>query len=256
MIWPVNISPAYLHPGNISQIGFKYIFPVFVFFAISLYCVASVKKQPVFLAVWLLFLIALFPVLGITQNGPQVMAARFMYLPGMPVALLAALGVTAIMARCPPAIPGMLTTFRVTVAVLLVCYVLISVRDIGFWKDDVTLWSRVIELKPKAVGKPYTQRALAYEAKGEYKKALDDINVAFSIAESKKYRGLHEIHAVRARILKGLGELDKAIAEYNKAIELAVPVPRYYFMERGVLFKMRGMLERANEDFRSAESRQ
>ena len=241
LVWPVSISPAYLHPGNVSYISFEFIASFLLVLTITAICMVWAQRRPVFLAAWLLFLIMLLPVLGFTQNGPQAMAARFTYLPGMPAALVAALGITALKDRFS-SLPRAVVLVHAGVATLLVWYSIISVRDIGFWKDDVTLWSRVIELQQsQKIGKPYFQRALAHSARGDYPKALDDINVAFSIAESKKYRGLHELHAARARILKGLGDRDAAIAEYGKAIESAVPpIPQYYLIERDELLTLQG----------------
>jgi hypothetical protein len=254
-LWPAHISPVYMHPGNISQADLEYVVSGFVIIVVTIICAVTVKRQPVFLAVWLLFLITLFPVLGITQNGPQAMAARFTYLPGMPVSLLAALGITTIMGKLS-AVPRFVIFFKLGVLALLVWYAVLVTRDIGFWKDDVTLWNRVIELQPNTIGRSYYQRALAYTVRGDYNNALRDINVAFSIAESKKYRGLHEIHAARARIFKGLGEVDAALAEYGKAITSAPPpVPRNYYLERAALWKSQGMIEQADSDLRNAEGR-
>jgi hypothetical protein len=216
---PLDISPVYFHPVTAS-FNFEYVVAIILVMAISAWCAVVAVRRPVIPATWLVFLITLFPVLGLTQNGPQEMAPRFTYFPAMALSLLAALGIVSLLARFSR------SGVKATVIWLGVCAILagfasLTVRDIGFWRDDVALWSRVIELQPHRFGRAYSQRAVILYRQGEYRKALEDVNEALSIAERKQYAAIHEIYAQRARIQKSMKEYEGAAADYNKAVELS-----------------------------------
>ena len=244
LVFPFGISPVYFHPGKVSfDLGHGVAIAVFA--AISGFCLLKVRRHPAFLAAWLLFLVTIFPVLGLTQNGPTELAARFTYIPVLSLSLLGAVGVAAFRARMPKWGRGV----RGGAAMVLAGCALVTVRDIGTWKNDITLWSRVIELQPHKFGKAYFQRSLFLNIAGEYEKALADVNEALSAAKLKKYGGIHEIYVQRAKIRRNMKDFDGAIADLSTAIELSgVPYTEEYYRERGAIYRETGNLERANQD--------
>lgn len=248
--WPVDLNPVYVHPGNIASPSLEYLLPIPLFIGITVYCAINVRRRPVFMAVWLVYLITLFPVLGLTQNGPQVMACRFTYAPGLAVSLLVALGITAVLARFANS-RAAISSGILGVVFLLAASWHATAQEISVWKDDVTLWTRVIDLKPHVFGTPYFQRAHAYAARAEYQKAMVDIDEALAIAAGKNYGRMHEIYAARARILRGAKDLDGAIADFSRAIEASdFPLRSFYYRERGGIYQEQGKAGLASEDFR------
>lgn len=248
--WPVDLNPVYVHPGNVSSLTPDYILPMLSFFVITVCCLIFVKRQPVFMAVWLVYLITVFPVLGLTQNGPQAMACRFTYVPGLALSLLVALGLTALLASFAHSRPALLSGIAGVILLLAVMWYA-TAREIAVWKDDVSLWTRVIDLSPHVFGVPYSQRAHAYAARGEYRKALVDVSEALAIAARKNYPRMHEIYATRARILKELKDFDGAIADFSRAIDSSdFPLRSYYYRERGEIYQVQGKAGLASEDFR------
>lgn len=241
MLVPLDISPVYFHPVTAS-LNLEYAVAIILVMAISAWCVAVAGRRPVYLSAWLVFLITLCPVLGLTQNGPQEMAPRFTYFPSMALSLLAALGIMWLLDRFSAARAGRIIVW-LGVGVLLASFASLTVRDISFWRDDVALWSRVIELQPHRFGRPYSQRAFILNRQGEYQKALTDINEALTIAERKQYAAIHEIYAQRARIKKNLQEFDGAAADFSKAIELSREPFRTSYNEE--LSSMRVMRKRS-----------
>ncbi|MBF0327639.1 MAG: tetratricopeptide repeat protein [Nitrospirae bacterium] len=221
MLVPTDISPVYYHPGNVT-IGFDYILSILIVVLISFYCVLIMRRRPVFLAVWLVFLLTLSPMLGLTQSGQQEMAARFAYIPSLSISLLAALGAFAVHSRVS-VFSKIKLLVPVCVLFVLATLAFLTVRDIGFWKNDIALWSRVIELQPHMFGKAYFQRSLFLNLEGEYQKALSDVDEALTIALRKNYGGIHEIYAHRARIFKNMKDYDSAVADFDRAIELSGP---------------------------------
>lgn len=219
MAWPVKLSHFHLHPGNIQNIGFEYLFPVFFFIVITLGSVLSIKRWPVCMAVWLIYVITLVPVLGLIQFSSTAMADRYTYVPGLAISLLAALGILTIARKFSASHMAAKAVTLGTLAILSVsCY--LTVRQISFWKDDVTLWSRAIELQPHFSGRMYFERATAFEDRGEFDKALQDMNEAIAIAEMRKRPNMEELYCKRSKILMQLGDTDRATADYNYALSL------------------------------------
>lgn len=249
-IWPVDISPVYLNPGNIN-LDFNALMSVVVIVGITLFCCINVRRQPLFLAAWLLFLSSLSPMLSV--SGIHAMAPRFTYLPGLSLSFLAAFGVVTALQKSAASrfVPMLL---KAATGVVLIALVAITVRDTGFWKNDITLWSRVIELEPHRFGKAYFQRSLFLNLAGEYEMALADVNEAITIALSKNYGGVFELYAQRATILKNMQKYEGALADLSRAIETSggMFADRYY-RERGEIYRLLGDMERANADFKAAE---
>lgn len=219
MVWPVNLSHFHLHPGNIGSPGFEYLFPIFLFIVITISSFLVRKRWPVIPTVWAVYLITLLPVLGFTQVSSTAMADRYTYVPGLAISLLVALAIMSLADACSA---SRLLSSSVTVAIigilLVSCY--LTVRQISYWKDDVTLWSRAIELQPHFSGRMYAERAAAYKDKGEFQKALQDINEAITIATQKRRPKMEELYFERSSILQLLGETALATADYNYALSL------------------------------------
>lgn len=251
-VWPVNMSTFYLHPGNITQIGFEYVFPVVFFMVITVACFMAVKKWPVFLLVWLSYLITLLPALGLIQFGAFAMAPRFTYLPSFPISILLALGITALAVKYSQIRFCRFTVIATLVVILFFnCYQ--TIRQISFWKDDVTLWSRVIDLQPHTVGRAYFQRSFGYAAKGDLQKALSDMDEAITIALSKNYKEMHTLYVERARLQKRAGHYEEAIADYSRCLLSDGSAMRsIYYYERGMTYRELGQVDLAERDFKMA----
>ena len=250
--WPAHLSPFYLHPGNVSISNFEYQFPLYVSLIITVCCIFLLNRWPALMATWLIYLITLLPILGITYGGNTAMADRFTYVPGLSVSLLSALGVVILFLKYSRTRPIAICISATTLLTLLAsCY--LTVKQISHWKDDVALWSRAIDVKPHFSGRVYYQRGRSYAARGEYQKALTDINEALSIATRKKHREMGPIFIERARILQQLGDINGAITDYSNAIASSSSSNlSMYYLERGKLYEETGRTDLANEDFKRA----
>lgn len=218
-VWPVQLSHFHLHPGNIHNPGFEYLFPIFLFIVITISSFLVLKRWPVVPTVWAIYLITLLPVLGFTQVSSTAMADRYTYVPGLAISLLVALAIMSLADNCSASSLLSKTVTVATIGVLVVsCY--LTVRQISYWKNDVTLWSRAIELQPHFSGRMYAERSAAYKDKGEFQKALQDINEAITIATQKRRPKMEELYFERSSILHLLGETALATADYNYALSL------------------------------------
>lgn len=77
-----------------------------------------------------------FPTLGLVSHGRQLAADRYGYLACLPLFALAGAG----LARLP----------RLAVAAVLAGLVALSTRQSGFWRDDLSLWSRAVAVWPES----------------------------------------------------------------------------------------------------------
>lgn len=249
-VWPFGLSPFYVHPYTISSVSLEYAVAILFFVVVTLFCILMLKRLPVFMAAWLIYLITLLPFLGFTQVGAQAMAGRFTYLAGLPLALLFSIGIVSAYTRLAGSRPATVA-LGLGVALLLSLYGFLTAREISFWKDDVTLWTRVIDLNPHSSGRAYFQRSNAYRIRRDYQRSLADINEAFAIAVQKKYNAMHDLYGARAGILSYMGNFTGAIEDYTKALETAKDITRSMILyERGTVYKKMGMVELADEDFR------
>jgi tetratricopeptide (TPR) repeat protein len=94
---------------------------------------------------WAWFFIMLLPVIGLVQVGSQAMADRYTYLPSIGLFIAVVWGVAEIAARSP--------SWRAIVATLGTLSLLVLFFDsryqLGFWRDNITLFQHVVDVSPK-----------------------------------------------------------------------------------------------------------
>ena len=102
----------------------------------------SPGAQPSLFVGWFWFLGTLVPMIGLVQVGTQAMADRYAYLSFIGLYLMLCWGVA------DPAQQWHLPAAVLPAASIAVLFVLMVVtyRQIGYWKDDVTLWSHTVKV--------------------------------------------------------------------------------------------------------------
>lgn len=234
-VLPLDVSPISLHPGNVGALRVGHLLPVVAVLALGVAIAAGARRLPGVAATGAICVITLGPVSGLLQNGPQAMAGRFTYVPATALSLLVAAGVGAVHGRLREHPARRRALEAATVAVLL-ALAAITMRDIAWWRDDLSLWTRSIALNPGVSGRQYFSRALMYQRTGDWQRALADLDEAQAIAARKGYRGGHEIVAARARILRDMGDVGGAEAAFDRAIAAApLAEARGYLAERAAL---------------------
>ncbi|MFI5177754.1 MAG: tetratricopeptide repeat protein [Vicinamibacterales bacterium] len=97
------------------------------------------RQQPYLLAGWLWFVIAVLPVIGLTQAGEQARADRFMYLPLLGLAIVVSWSAAELRA------PRIRRVVLPATAVLAIgALAAAASTQVGYWSDSVTLWTRVL----------------------------------------------------------------------------------------------------------------
>lgn len=235
---PVHLAPYYPRPTSIDFFTIEFAGAAAVFAAISLLCALTVKRQKVFTAAWLFYLITLAPVIGIVQVGGQAAADRYTYIPGLAPFFLIGLAAASLSARR--------RLFTAITAIVTAILVVLCINQISVWKDPVTFWSYEIKLYPKTVPIAYINRAMSYEDSGRLSEALSDYSAAIELN-----RNFSDTYNNRGGLLNTMGRYGEAVKDLTRAIELNPRSAKAYY-NRGLAHRHLGMYDKAIADFSAA----
>jgi tetratricopeptide (TPR) repeat protein len=145
-LWPSHLALIYPHPGS-SLRAWQALAALLLLLAITALVVAARHRRPYLLVGWLWFLGTLVPMIGLVQVGVQAMADRYAYLPFVGLFVMAVWGVADWAKHRRISIAWQA---GVGVAVLL-ALIVVAHRQLAYWSDNVTLWSRVVTLESNAL---------------------------------------------------------------------------------------------------------
>jgi tetratricopeptide (TPR) repeat protein len=250
MILPLNLIALYPYPLSITLLSFRYLLPILLVIGITVAAAVIAKKQSVWLAIWSYYLVSLLPVLGIFQVGSQSMADRYTYLPSLGPFFAAGLLAAWIFSQFEQA--QQRTTLKrisfAAAATVILCLSSLTVKQIGIWKNSITLWDRVIEKEPNKSYIAYANRGKAFEKIGQSDRAIEDFTAAISLNPMN-----HVAFYERAISYEHKGLSGKAIEDYNRVISLT-PDNVIAYLNRGMLFEKNALMNKALEDYDMAIS--
>ncbi len=218
LILPLDLVPYYPYPRYIFILLPRFIVPIFLVIGITILCIGVARKQKLWLSIWSYFVITLFPVIGIVQVGGQAMADRYSYLPSIGPFL----GMGVVLAW----ISGNSSSSKKwglpikVFSVILALFVTVSlsyltVRQIAIWKNSLDLWTRVIEKEPERAPVAYNNRGVYLSDTGQFDKAIADFNKAIELSP-----GDSTAYYCRGLAFYKTGKFDQAIADFEKTIAL------------------------------------
>src|SRR5213076_918118 len=138
-VWPSDLSATYPHPADSLQ-AWQPVAAALLLGLISA-GVWAARQRRYLLVGWLWFLGTLVPMIGVVQVGGQAMADRYAYLPFIGLFVMVCWGAVdwAQRKRLPAHWPAAL------VIVVLAAFSLLTYRQIGYWRDSITLWSHALQ---------------------------------------------------------------------------------------------------------------
>ena len=140
IFWPENLAIFYPFTPmyNVWEL-ICYILPPVL---LSVFCLRRARFQSWLLVGWFWFVVMLVPVIGFVQVGLQSVADRYTYLPAIGLFIIVAWGMAGI-----AAISAFWRTFMTLGAAGLLLACLLGTRNqLGYWQNNIKLFSRTIEV--------------------------------------------------------------------------------------------------------------
>ena len=245
-LWPTRLAPMYPHPGD-SLRAWQVYGGLLILLAITIFVVER-RSRRYLLVGWLWFLGTMVPMIGLVQVGRQAMADRYAYLPLLGIFIMICWGVADYaQERHLPA-----ASLPAVSCVVILAMAIMTHRQIGYWADNVSLWTHTIEVTaPNYVAQDDLGGALMTEnrleeAIGHFREAatihpvdpISNFNIGF-------YEQRH-------------GDLQDAIEQYRKAIILTTsPSLKVQALNNmGLAYRDLGSPDKARECFEAAKRMQ
>jgi tetratricopeptide (TPR) repeat protein len=207
-IWPVKL--AVIYPYDLILQAWQTWTACGLIIGITLLSVKYFRSRPWFTVGWFWFLGTLVPVIGLVQVGAQSMADRYTYVPLIGLFIIIAWGLFEFLARWS------YQKYRFAVIALVVSGVLMAVawKQIGYWKNGVTLFKRAIDvtennhIAEQNLGHALILRGKLAEAAEHLKKSLE-INPKYAVA-----------HFNMGVVFARQDKPEKALQSYQKALSI------------------------------------
>ena len=282
MVFPATLAPLYPYPTSVHFLSVEYLGSLAALLAITTLCLLTWRRQRIFTAAWLYYLITLLPVIGLLQYGSFAAADRYTYLPSLGLFILVGVGTGVLFTRLrgsPVSATPLSILVLASVAAITAVLSYKTVMQTRIWKDSLTLWTHNIENYP---GSPVarTNRGSVYLSAKNYELAYKDLtraieldrehvnayfnrglvhnavnNLELSIADLTRAieldPDLKEAHYNRATVYDRLNDHEGAIRGFTRAIELDKNYIEAY-NNRGIVHGILGDYKRATDDFKRA----
>lgn len=170
---PMGLSPMYELPDPLEPWRWPFLLAGLAVVSITGAAIALARRWPALTTAWAAYVVMTLPVAGLIQNGFQIAADRYTYLPCVPWALLAGGGLLALVRRRSRLVVPALVLSTLLIALLAT----LSWRQTQIWRDTETLWRHALSVAPTAVahgnlGLVLAQRDQAGPAIRHYQAAL------------------------------------------------------------------------------------
>jgi tetratricopeptide (TPR) repeat protein len=206
--WPTKLVFFYPHP--LTHPSYAVILGGLALVAITAGAWRLRHRRPYLIFGWLWYLGTLVPVIGLVQVGSQEMADRYTYVPLIGIFVGLVWGLNDSLSR--------LTSRRVATAsvatLAIVSCAVVTSRQIGFWKDSVTLFSRTLALTSKNLVANINIGA-AYMQQGQNAQALQHYLAALQIKPDNA-KAQYNLGVA----LASLGRTDEAVKHYRIALRI------------------------------------
>ena len=205
---PVNLSPYYPYRSDLWE-NPQYSLGILFSLSLSLFALWQWRrKQTAYLLLWLSYLIALSPVIGLIQVGTQAAADRYAYLPTLGFYLGASyLAVQAYQQHKKRLWLAILGIF------LLLSWSQLTRQQIKVWHDERQIWQYVLSYYPQS-SVAYINLGTAYFEQKNYRAAINCYHQAIKL-KPERLRSYNRL----ATIYVHAGNIPAAIQSYLQLIK-------------------------------------
>ncbi len=209
-IVPTGLLPIYEMRFPVNPLEPRFILAAAIVLAAALLLVRHRRSVPSLVAAALVYAVVLAPVIGIAQNGSQIVADRYSYISCLGWAVVTAGGALALTLRRPPLARPLATAALVVVAALSV----LTWRQCLVWRSTESLWTYTAARAP---GSSIAQNGYGYVllTQGRAAEAIPHLRQAIAIQPSNG-----QAHANLWRAIRQSGDEEALIAAYRESIRL------------------------------------
>ncbi|HEY1268694.1 MAG TPA: tetratricopeptide repeat protein [Candidatus Binatia bacterium] len=268
---PVKLSPLYEMPQSVDAMTPYFIGSAAAASGLTVVLFALRRRAPAALATWLWYVALLAPTSGIMQNGLQIAADRYTYLPSLSLALLAA----ALLLRWRDRIVS--TAAGATLVAVVLAG--LSWQQTKVWRNSANLWFHAVSINPTSyvahqfLGSALLESGQADAALDEYRKSRDInpryasayMSIGYILALRSDSAGAIENYRIALKLfpdsaaahfnlanqLLKQGEIEEAVVHYGDAVRLN-PNDAAARNNLGFLLARKGYAAAAEEHFRAA----
>lgn len=227
-IWPSNLSAFYPYTAERLSAG-RAISGGLLLAAISVGCVAMLRRRPWFAVGWAWFLTTLLPTLGIVQVGLQARADRYMYIPLTGLAVAVAFGVSEVVADRPRA----RTAAAAAAVAVLLAFAVGSTRQVDHWRSSLALFEHAAAVTQNnfyahnGIAGVHLEAGRLPSAEHHYRESI-----RMDAGWAQPWAGLANVELAK-------GDLDAAASHYRRALAIDADHP-VSNLQLGVVLLERG----------------
>lgn len=235
MFYPVNL--VVLYPYSKSP----HIGVALLFVAIAAILIFLSRGRPWLIVGLLWYVGTLVPVIGLVQVGTQAMADRYTYLPSIGIFIIIAWAVAEITSKLPYRRIILGTLAGLALTALFIC----TRVQIGYWKDDVTLFGHAISVTSN---NPVMEEryATAVMKQGRLDEAIKHYKRALRISPN-----LFQAHVGMGLVCVRLGKIEEAVEYFEDALQIR-PDSARVLNNLGALLAAQGKVDEALAKFERA----
>jgi tetratricopeptide (TPR) repeat protein len=208
LFWPVDLCVLYPHPGYWPTQ--KILFAGLLVLGLSVFVAVMRRRQPYLLTGWLWYLGTLVPVIGLVQAGSQSMADRYSYIPSIGILMVLVWGAHQMTKSWHH--QGVI--LGTTGGVLVLACIVLTRHQIGYWKDDVSVWQRAVAVTENNYG-AHNMLGRTWFSQGRMDEAIREFQEAVRLNP-----GFAEAYNSLGNSFIAKGRVDEAMAYYQKALEI------------------------------------
>jgi len=136
-LWPADLAIYYPYPPD-GVPAWQLLLAAVLLAVVTAAVLLGGKTRPFLRLGWFWYLITLVPVIGLVQVGSQSMADRYMYVPLIGLAIMAAWGAAGA--------PGRTRLLAAAFVLILPPLLLLTRSQVGLWKDSDTVFRHAVQV--------------------------------------------------------------------------------------------------------------
>lgn len=237
ILWPFDLAILYDLSTHIPR--WHVISSVLIIFLISVAVIVTIKRSPYFFVGWLWYIIALLPVIGITQIGTHSPHDLYTYMPSIGIAMMLVWGLPSFFQR----VEKQKIILYPLGTVLLIVMALLTWRQCGYWQNSITLLNHNLNVTNGHIALVHNNIGVALAEQGQINEAIDHYNEAIRLKPNYA-----DAYNNKGSLYGDLRQYRTAIENFNKAIALKSDDAKAYY-NRGTAYFYLGRYQQAIDDF-------